>query len=234
MARLPRLSLAGHVHHVVQRGHNRQDIVVDDVDRERWKAFLTDAAVTHRVDVHAWLLLRDHFHLVVTPSDPQALGRMMQSLGRRHAAEFNRRHSRTGTLWEGRFRSSLVQPGPWVLECMLYVESHERRRHGAAAQSLQEPWSSVGHHLGRGRDPLIVEPSAWWGLGNTPFEREAVWRERLETLPSQAVVDRITTASRRGWPIAEPAYLDQLAPLMGRPVVPRRRGRPARSIANKP
>ncbi|MFM8768519.1 MAG: transposase [Rubrivivax sp.] len=231
MARLPRLSLPGHVHHVVQRGHNRQDIVVDDVDRARWKAFLTDAAVTHRVDVHAWLLLRDHFHVVVTPSQPQALGRMMQALGRRHAAEFNRRHGRTGTLWEGRFRSSLVQPGAWVLECMLFVESHEARLQGAAAQALQEPWSSVGHHLGRGRDPLIVEPAAWWGLGNTPFEREAAWRERLEHLPSQAVVDRITAASRRGWPIADQAFLSQLAPLMGRPVVPRPRGRPGRTLA---
>jgi putative transposase len=228
MARLPRLSLAGHVHHVVQRGHNRQDIVLDEADRERWKAFLADAAVTHGVDVHAWLLLRDHFHLVITPSEPQALGRMMQALGRRHAAEFNRRHGRSGTLWEGRFRSSLVQAGDWVLDCMLYVESHGARHHGSVEQATQGPWSSVSHHLGRWRDPLVVEPPAWWALGNTPFEREAAWRGRLEAMLSPAVVERITQASRRGWPIGDEAFLAHLALLLGRPVVPRPRGRPAR------
>ena len=234
MARLPRLSLAGHVHHVVQRGHNRQDIVLDDADRERWKAFLADAAVTYRVDVHAWLLLNDHFHLVVTPAEPPALGRMMQALSRRHAAEFNRRHGRSGTLWEGRFRSSLVQPGDWVLDSILYVESHAARHHGTVDHALQEPWSSLGHHLGRWRDPLIVEAPPWWGLGNTPFDREAAWRGRLEAMLSPAVVERITQASRRGWPLGDEAFLAHLAPLLGRPVVPRPRGRPVRHPMRTP
>jgi putative transposase len=229
MARLPRISLPGQAHHVVQRGHNRQPIVVDDVDRTVWRHLLADAAVTNRVDVHAWVLLDDHFHLVASPAEPHALGRMMQALARRHAAEFNRRHGRSGTLWDGRFRSSLVQAGHWVLDCMIFLEAHAARHQGSLEQALQAPWSSVGHHLGRHRDALIVEAPAWWGLGNTPFEREAAWRTRLEALLSPDVVGRITQASRRGWPLGDEAYLAQLEPAIGRSVVPRPRGRPARA-----
>jgi putative transposase len=111
---------------------------------------------------------------------------------------------------------------------MLYVESHGARHHGSVEQATQGPWSSVSHHLGRWRDPLIVLPRAWWALGHSPFEREAAWRGRLEAMLSPAVVERITQASRRGWPIGDEAFLAHLAPLLGRPVVPRPRGRPAR------
>ncbi|MFY8082228.1 MAG: transposase [Rubrivivax sp.] len=225
MARLPRISLPGHAHHVVQRGHNRQCIVHDDTDRQQWKSLLHDAAVTHRVDVHAWLLLDDHFHLVLTPHAAEGLGRMMQSLARRHAAEFNRRHARTGTLWEGRYRCAMVQPGPWLADCMVYVESHPAR-HPPCAAGLAWPWSSLGHHLGAQRDPLVVEPAVWWSLGNTPFEREAAWRTRVEAGLSPDRVQRITLATRRGWPVAEEAFARSLEPGLGRPVTPRPRGRP--------
>jgi putative transposase len=226
MARLPRIALPGHVHHVVQRGHNRQAIVLDDTDRACWKDLLQDAAVTYRVDVHAWLLLDEHFHLVMTPATPEGLGRVMQSLGRRYAAEFNRRHARSGTLWEGRYRSSLVQPGAWVAHCMMYVESH-LVRHGAAIRGLEWPWSSLPHHLGMARDSLVVDPAPWWSLGNTPFEREAAWRARLEASLEPGVVSRITLATRRGWPVGDEEFLRSLEPTIGRPVAPRPRGRPA-------
>ena len=148
-------------------------------------------------------------------------------LGRRHAAEFNRRHARRGTLWEGRYRASLIQPGAWLAHCMLYVESHPARR-GLAISGLESAWSSLAHHLGVTRDPLIAEPPAWWSLGNTPFEREAVWRQRLEAMLPPEVVERITTATRRGWPVGDEAYLRQLELQVGRTVTPRGRGRPPR------
>ena len=230
MARLPRITLPCHAHHVVQRGHNRQSIVLDDADRQHWRQVLADAAVTHRVDVHAWLLLDDHFHLVLTPSTEDGLGRMMQSLARRHAAEFNRRHGRSGTLWDGRFRSSLVQPGRWLADCMLYVESHPART-GIMGAALEWPWSSLAHHLGVRRDPLVVEPVIWWSLGNTPFEREVAWRQRLEAALAPEVVQRITQATRRGWPVGDATFLQSLEPAMGRAMAPRPRGRPARAGA---
>lgn len=230
MARLPRIVIAGHAHHVLQRGHDGGPIVRDDEDRRQWLALLRDTVASQRISLHAWVLLDDHFHLVATPPEAQALGRMVQSLTRRHAAAFNRRHARRGTLWEGRYRASLVQPGAWLADALVYVEQHPARA-GLVAAAADWPWSSAQHHLGMVRDPAIGEAAAWWGLGNTPFEREATWQRRLaEGLDARAVL-RITTATRRGWPIGEPDFLAALQATAPQRLVPRPRGRPPRSAA---
>lgn len=230
MARLPRMVLAGYPHHVGQCGHNGQLIVADEPDRRQWCDLLRDAAATHAVSLHAWTL-RDHeFHLVATPSTVEGLSRMMQALTRRHAAAYNRRHGRRGTLWDGRFRATLVEPGDRLLELMLYVETR--------GPSLEDPdaphpvWSSLGHHLGSRRDPTLSDPAAWWALGNTPFEREAVWRQRvIEGLPA-GDARRWHTALQRGWPVGSPAFLAHLADAWERPLAPRPRGRPRRGASN--
>jgi putative transposase len=123
----------------------------------------------------------------------------------------------------------MVQPGPWLADCMVYVESHPARR-AAPAAGLAWPWSSLGHHLGAQRDPLVVEPAVWWSLGNTPFEREAAWRTRVEAGLSPDRVQRITLATRRGWPVGDEAFVRSLEPAMGRPVTPRPRGRPSTAV----
>src|SRR3954469_17321800 len=128
MARLTRLTLAGLPHHVMQIGNNRQAIFVDDDDRQAWCAHLREASLVARVDVHAYVLLENHVHLLATPRETaEALSTMMQSLGRRYVAGFNKRHGRTGTLWEGRFRAALVDPEDSLLACMRYIDSHPQR-----------------------------------------------------------------------------------------------------------
>lgn len=228
MARLPRIVVAGHAHHVLQRGHDGGPIVRDDEDRRHWLGLLRDAVATQRVALHAWVLLDDHFHLIATPPDGEALSRMMQSLTRRHAAAFNRRHARRGTLWEGRFRASLVQPGAWLADALLYVEQHPVRA-GLADDAALWPWSSAPHHLGLARDPAVAEAAAWWALGNTPFEREAAWRHRLADGLEPRRLERITAATRRGWPIGEAGFLTALQAGMAQRLAPRPRGRPPRS-----
>lgn len=230
MARLPRIVIAGHAHHVLQRGHDGGPIVRDDEDRRRWLALLRDAVASQRVSLHAWVLLDDHFHLVATPPEAQALGRMVQSLTRRHAAAFNRRHARRGTLWEGRYRASLVQPGAWLADALVYVEQHPARA-GLVSAAADWTWSSAQHHLGMVRDPALGEAAAWWALGNTPFEREASWQRRLTEGLDERTVLRITNATRRGWPIGEPDFLAALQATVPQRLAPRPRGRPPRSAA---
>ena len=230
MARLPRIVIAGHAHHVLQRGHDGGPIVRDDEDRRRWLALLRDAVASQRVSLHAWVLLDDHFHLVATPPETEALGRMVQSLTRRHAAAFNRRHARRGTLWEGRYRASLVQPGAWLADALVYVEQHPARA-GLVSAAADWPWSSAQHHLGMVRDPALGEAAAWWALGNTPFEREASWQRRLTEGLDERTVLRITNATRRGWPIGEPDFLGALQATVPQRLAPRPRGRPPRSAA---
>lgn len=237
MARLPRLLLAGLPHHLAQRGHNGQAIVADDGDRRHWRELLRDAAVTHQVAVHAWALLDAAFHLVATPTRAEGLSGMMQALSRRHAAAFNRRHGRRGTLWEGRFRASLTEPGPALRDLMLLVETlpfFPDLSVGAGGDAdLPDPaaarLSSLGHHLGRWRDPVITEPPAWWELGNTPFEREVAWRQRVDRGVPPERAQRLLTALQRGRPVGSPAFLERLSAEWSVPVVPRPRGRPRKA-----
>ena len=231
MARLPRVLLPDLPHHLVQTGHNDQPIAVDEVDRGRWRDLLRDAAATHRVALHAWALRDAAFHLVATPVSGEGLSRMMQSLARRYAAEFNRRHARRGTLWAGRFRASLTEPGPVLLDLMVHVETLPGvpggSRDGDPSAAAPGPWvSSLGHHLGLQRDPSITEPAAWWGLGNTPFEREAAWRDRIARGLSAEQVRRLDAAVRRGRPTGSPEFLSRLSAECSAALVARPRGRP--------
>jgi len=226
MARLPRLSLPDLPHHVLQIGNNRQAIFLDDQDRQAWRDALREASLNAGVDVHAYVLMDDHVHLLATPrGDAEALGAMMQSLGRRYVAGFNRRHGRTGTLWEGRYRAALVEPGPALLACMRYIDTHASRLPGLM-EPADWPWSSAAHHLGRTRDPLITDHASFWALGNTPFERDSAWRRYCEEGVRPQEADALITATRRGWPIGSEAFRRQLSATMGRSVSPKPRGRP--------
>ena len=229
MARLPRLTLSGQPHHVIQWGHNRQAIVLDDADRTQWLSLLRDSLATYRVALHAWALLDPHFHLLLTPETSDGLSQALQSLGRRYAAYFNRRHGRSGALWEGRFRAGLVEPGESQLQVMQLIEQHAWRS-GLSAAPEVSPWSSLDHHLGRVRDALISDGQVWWSLGNTPFEREGAWRRRLEEGQLPAVVQAAAQAARRGKPWGSPSYLQHMAQALGVAVVARPVGRPKRSI----
>lgn len=224
MARLPRFPGAGLVHHVVQHGHNRQPIVLDDEDRHAWRTLLAEALATTRVALHGWVLLADHFHLVMTPAADPDVGRLMQSLGRRYVAAFNRRHGRSGTLWDGRYRACLLEPGDEVLMSLRFVDAH-LHRHGALAEDALA-WSSLSHHLGRGRDTLLVDPPEWWALGNTPFERQAAYARLIDAGLSAAQVARIASAVRRGWPLGSSGFTRGLEARAGRSAAPRPRGRP--------
>lgn len=225
MARLPRLAVAGAAHLVTLYGHSAHPVFVDDDDRRQFLAALRESALQHRVAVHAYVLLDDHVHLLLTPAADGALGALMQGLGRRYGAAFNRRHGRRGSLWAGRFRTAVVQPGPTLLEAMLFIDQHALRS-GVVAAASDQAWCSARHHLGLQRDPLVTDSSAWWALGNTPFEREAAYRRRLEEGLAPTRVAALAEAARKGWAVGDAAFLAGLAQQSARPVQPRPRGRP--------
>jgi len=151
----------------------------------------------------------------------------MQSLGRRYVAAFNRRHGRSGTLWEGRFRAGLVDGVALGLDAVVHVETLPLRT-GQAGAAGEWPWSSAAHHLGRHRDPLVTELSAYWSLGNTPFERELAHAHRLTDGVPKALAERFERAAFQGRTIGSSAFTAQVAERAGLPPAPRPRGRPAR------
>lgn len=225
MARLPRLILAGQAHHVILRGNNRQAIFVDDDDRRRMLQVLLEVSRLYGVALHAFVLMDNHLHMLVTPGEAEALSRMMQALGRRYVGAFNARHHRTGTLWEGRFRAGLVEGERHLLACLRYIELNPVRA-GLVADPADWPWSSAGHHLGRARQSLITEHPLYWALGNTPFEREHGYRELMQQGLTSAEHQRLTEAVLRGRPVVSEALQASLQQEHARVAVARPRGRP--------
>ncbi len=226
MARLPRLALAGHPHHVIQRGLNREPIVRDDVDRARLLAEIQESAALHKVAIHAYVLMDNHFHLLATPETGEGLSLMMQSVGRRYVAAFNKRHQRSGTLWDGRFRAAPLEADAHLLACMRFIELNPQRSGYLLAGPQDYPWSSAAHHLGRRRDPLVLDHALYWSLGNTPFEREAAWRAWLEQGVSMDEGRRIMDSAHKGWPLGGAGFLRSLSDAQPRRIAPRPRGRP--------
>ncbi len=224
MARLSRLAIPGEVHHLIQRGHDQQPIVRDDEDRKAFIDALRECAALHKVAIHAYVLMDNHLHLLATPPAAESLSRMMQSLGRRYVARFNRRHGRSGSLWEGRFRAAPLEPA-WLLSCMRYIELNPLRS-GLVERPEAYAWSSAAHHLGSTRDPLVHDHAGFWAMGNTPFERDANYRRYLEEGSSTEEAEALLGAALRGWPLGSAAFQAQLAKQTDRPLAPRPRGRP--------
>jgi len=209
MARLPRLTLPGHLHHVIQRGNNRQPIFVTTADRQYLLALLADNATKFKVAVHAYVLMDNHFHLLVTPETADGLPQLMQAVGRRYVRYFNDSQQRSGTLWEGRYRSTLIQAERYLLACMAYIDLNPVRA-GWVQAARDYPWSSYGHYVGLHTDRLITPPALFWGLGNTPFAREAAYAELVHaglTLEQQGALTRSVLS---GWALGDAEFVGNL------------------------
>ena len=229
MARLPRLTLPGYPHHVIQRGNNRQPIFADADDFEVFLAQLTEQALKHGVAVHAYALMENHFHLLATPDSADGLPKMMQSVGRTYAQYFNRRHGRTGTLWEGRYKSTLVQTERYLLACMAYIELNPVRA-GMVSDPAEHPWSSHHHHIGTRLDKLITPHALYWQLGNTPFAREVAYTEMVRAGLSVNQVGALTRATLSGWALGDEAFKSSLQTQTPRRVSPGPIGRPPKKL----
>jgi putative transposase len=214
----------------MQRGHNRQDVFVDDHDRATFLVMMREAAQQCGVAIHAYVLLDAEVRLLATPRDAGSLSRLMQSMGRRYVAAFNRRHNRNGTLWAGRFRAGLIDGALLGADALVHVESLPVLT-GLARAAGEWPWSSAGHHLGRVRDPLIVEHPAYWSLGNTPFERELAHAHRLQEGISVANAEAFECALFQGRAAGSPQFCIEVAERTGMPMRSKPRGRPKRKPA---
>lgn len=219
MARLPRLEWPGQLHLVILRGHGAlagPGVFTDTDDGLVFLAALREAARTESVHVHAYALLHDEAQLLVTPTAPGGLGRLMQAVGRRYVSAYNRRHGHRGSLWAGRFHSAVLEAGDFVLAALQLVD-------GASSAPGA---TSAGHRSGAARVSWLIDPPELWSLGNTPFEREAAYRTLLaQGLPS-AQAAALRRAALGGWALGSPAFVAAAERAMARPVAPRPRGRP--------
>jgi putative transposase len=225
MARLPRLLVPGQLHLVLQRSAGGLPVFRSEADAELYLAALRELVREHEVLIHAYALLPTQVLMLLTPGHVNSLSRLMQAQGRRFGAAYNRVHQRVGVLWEGRFRATVLDPNAFGLAAVQFVETAAVR----AAECLVASdyrWSSAAHHAGKHVDPLITEHAVHWKLGNTPFEREAAYRDSVHQLQTQALHQQIEAAVLKGWALGSPSFILALSELTERRLTALAQGRP--------
>lgn len=226
MARLPRLTVAGQVHRLVLRGNNGQSLFHDDEDRSRMLQLLRDHAVENAVSVHAHALVTSQVMLLATPADDR-LPAWMQAVGRRYVRYFNDRHGRSGTLFEGRYRSTVLHSDTWLLPAMVANDLAPVAA-GLAAEPDMWQWSSHGHYIGRATDRLVTPHALFWSLGNTPFAREKAYADLVHGGLAGDIGRQLESATLGGWALGDSGYLLELGKKTPRRLAPTTAGRPAR------
>jgi putative transposase len=225
MARLPRLTVPGYPHHVIQRGNNRQAIFATSADYEMLLSLLEQNGKKFSVDIHAYVLMTNHFHLLATPQTDTGLPQMMQAVGRSYVRYFNDLHARTGSLWEGRYRSTLIQTDRYLLACMAYIDLNPVRA-GIVREAKEYAWSSHGHYIGLRDDKIVSPHSLFWVLGNTPFAREAAYADLVRAGITPAQQADLTRSALNGWALGEESFVSDLQKRTARRVVKGQAGRP--------
>lgn len=226
MPRRPRIKLAGLPQHVVQRGINREPCFFAEEDYYVYLHWLEKAATDWRCYIHAYALMTNHVHVLVTPETETGIANLMQAIGRRYVQYINRSYRRTGSLWEGRYKSGLIQAESYLLTCMRYIELNPVR-----AVMVQDPgqyrWSSYRHNgLGQA-DTRITPHPVFLALDRDAAERQAAYRALFRSeLDEEALAD-IRLALSQGQPLGQGCFADQICAAVGVRRTQKKPGRPA-------
>jgi putative transposase len=225
MPRRPRLDLPGIAFHLVQRGNDRQPCFRDDFDRRDYLSILHESSRGVGVEIHAYVLMNNHVHLLVSAAARGAVSRMMQCLGATYVRHFNERHGRTGTLWEGRFHGCPVDSGSYLWNCHRYVELNPVRA-GIVLSPERYRWSSFGFNaLGR-IDPLVRPRPEYLSLAASDSDRRATYRLMFGSILSNEDVDAIRAHLRHERPLGSKEFTDGIELATGIPAAIRPGGRP--------
>jgi len=225
MARLPRFFAPGYCLHVIQRGNNRGALFFKKTDYPIYLEFLKDAAARYGCSIHAYVLMTNHVHLLLTPDQPESLPKTLQSVGRRYVQHVNATYQRTGTLWEGRYRATLIDGDSYFLTCCRYIELNPVRAE-MVAHPREYLWSSYHSHAYGKQDPLLTPHALYRGLGRTAGERQKAYRSLYRHHLSGETLDEIREATNKAWVLGGERFKVRLAKKLDRRVSPLPRGRP--------
>ena len=225
MARLPRVEVPGVPLHIVQRGNNRSACFFGDIDRRLYLRCLANAAADRGCAIHAYVLMSNHVHLLVTPRVQGAASALLQDVGRRYARIVNEVQGRTGTLWEGRFRSSLIDSERYLLTCHRYIELNPVRA-GMVREPGEYPWSSHRFYAFGTPDKVVTPHGQYLALGGSVQERASAFRHIFGDAPTNADIQRLRESLNKGWALGSARFLEEMKVKLGRSVQPPKRGRP--------
>jgi len=224
MPRKPRFNLPGIPQHVIQRGNNRQPCFFADVDYQRYLDDLASATVKYQCQIHAYVLMTNHVHLLVTPLVDYGISYMMQALGRRYVRYVNKRYKRTGTLWEGRYKSSLIDTDQYLLICMRYIELNPVRA-SMVEHPGNYPWSSYRANAIDDSNELIDEHSVISALASRKSDRKQAYRNLFRHHMDEETIHQIRGNLNRDLALGRAAFKDRIERITHRQT---RLGRPGR------
>ncbi|MAD44749.1 MAG: transposase [Oceanospirillaceae bacterium] len=225
MARPPRINIANIPQHIVQIGHNNLNCFFDDEDYEFYLASLHKAAEQYDVDIHAYVLLPNAIQMVATPNIAQGISSMMQSLGRRYVQYINHRYQRSGTLWAGRYKSSVIDSEAYLLTCYRYVELKPMHEGLVEGPELY-PWSSFRHHTGREDNPLISDHKLYLELADTREDRADEYSKLFRFRFDRMLLSYIAETIKLGQVLGGDQFTDKIEQIANHRVRPLKRGRP--------
>jgi putative transposase len=222
MARHHRVTFPGIALHVRQRGNDRQDCFREEADRLVYLSALRALCDRWACALHAYCLMTNHVHLLLTPMEGGDCSMLMRDLGRSYVRYFNDRHARTGTLWEGRFQSCLVDSPTYVMGCYRYVEENPVRA-GMVARAVDYPWSSYASNAGIAPDPSLEPHCEYLALGQNDAGRQASYAGLFNGVQAPGMVAAFRLATSTGYPLADDALKQSLA-TRGFRIGPEKRG----------
>ena len=225
MARLPRVAPIGIPQHVIQRGNNRQVCFCCDEDFIAYAGWLREYAAQYQVQVHAWVFMTNHVHLLLTPLADQAISRMMQALGRMYVRYFNREYRRSGTLWEGRYKSCLVQSEEYLLHCHRYIELNPVRA-AMVSNPGEYHWSSYSSNALGVPSSLLTPHPEYLKLGRYPKQRRERYRALFASALDPDLMEKISTLTDKGLALGNDRFKVEIEAQCQRRVTPGRVGRP--------
>ncbi|MGH8441759.1 MAG: transposase [Nevskiaceae bacterium] len=225
MARPSRFLAPGQPQHVIQRGNNRGRVFFSEADHRFYRECLADACARYGCSVHAYVLMTNHVHLLVSPVSEDGLPRAMQSVGRRYAQFINWRRERTGSLWEGRYRACAIDSDAYFLLCSRYIELNPVRA-AMVAGPADYPWSSFQANACGHPDPLVRPHPLYLSLGSSTAERCEAYLALFDQQIGAATLQQIRDATQTGWPLGSHAFRDSVGVSSGRRASPLPRGGP--------
>ena len=230
MARLGRYFLPGQALHVIQRGNNRQAVFFHDEDRELYRSWLGEAAAEYGCAIHAYVLMTNHVHLLVTPKAAESLPRTMQSLGRRYVRRVNDTYGRSGTLWEGRYRAAPIDGEGWFMTCSRYIELNPVRARLVSHPRLWR-WSSYRTNAEGAADRLVTPHALYRALARSRADRLLAYRKLFTDVLGEDTLKAIRSATNGGWALGDDRFREEIEKALKRRAAPLPKGRPAKKAA---
>ena len=223
MARLPRFVIPGQPQHLIQRGNNRDVIFVSDDDYRFYLEKLQGACNKYHCDIHAYVLMTNHVHLLITPQAEDGLSKVMQTVGRYYVQYFNYAYDRTGTLWEGRYKATLIDSEQYLLTCSRYIELNPVRA-AMVDHPSDYPWSSYRCNALGESDSLIMPHLMYKRLGRSDKDRQNAYRQLFRARISEKTLEEIRDSTNKAWVLGNDRFRNKIEKLTTRQATPKARG----------